>query len=259
MRIALAGTRGIPASYRQARYYAYWLLEPFDAIFRMINRLDKYPPIPLRRHVGCFGSFDGPGFEFVEYLKLLLGLKSEHRVWDIACGCGLLELALESAGWRGQLVGVDIHKPCITWARRSISKRIPSFQFVHANIYNEDYWPYGHLSTKEWFSIFGASDFDIAILKSLFTHMLPEELSVYLQQISARLSPGGKAILTFFILNEEQERLEQKNSIRFIAPSPDSVYAVKQLLVPTAAVAYTEAYLVEELVLQRKVATGQAE
>lgn len=233
--------------YRRTRNAAYWLLDPFDALFRNINRLGNYPPIHLRRHVSCLGSLDGRGYEFTAYLKLLLGLRAGQSLWDIGCGCGLLELALEHVGWRGRLIGVDIHKPSIRWAQRTISRRVPSFQFVHTDIYNPNYWSHGKESASEWFSGFTECDFDIVVAKSLFTHMLPEELDVYLRQINVRLKPTGKALLTFFMLNSEQEELQQSNQISFVKPHPGVAYAVRYVVAPTAAVAYEESYLIEHL------------
>lgn len=188
--------------YREMRALFYILLGPFDFLFRKINQLDKYPPIHLRRHAGCLGSMDGPGFEFAAYIRILLKLKAGHRLWDVGCGCGLLELAFERAGWKGSLIAVDIHKPSIEWAQRTISQREPNYRFIHADIYNPAYWPKGRKSANEWFSSFAERDFDSVVVKSLFTHMLPEELEIYLHQIGDRLKPTGKALLTFFLLNQ---------------------------------------------------------
>ena len=65
---------------------------------------------------------------------------------------------------------------------------------------------------------FVENEFDVAVAKSLFTHLLPEELDIYLRSIADRLRTGGKALLTFFILNEEQQRLAalDKNHMYFI-------------------------------------------
>ena len=113
--------------YRRMRYAAYCGFWPFDALFRKANRMSQYPPIHLRRHVGLLGSLQGAGLEFVAYLKLLVHLKAGDRLWDVGCGCGLLELALETVGWRGELIGTDIHRPSIRWAARSIGRRVPCF------------------------------------------------------------------------------------------------------------------------------------
>ncbi len=233
--------------YRGARAGAYRLLDPLDSLYRRWQGMGHYPPIRLRRHVSHLGSFDGPGYEFAAYLKLLLGLESHHRVWDVACGCGLLELALESAGWRGLLVGTDIHAPCIGWAERHISARVPNFEFIHSDIYNEDYWPAGRLSAREWFAGFDESDFDVVVAKSLFTHMFPDELDLYLEQLSKRLKPGGRGLLTFFLLNPEQRQLVRRNDIRFHPPDRGASHAVKYRFAPSVAVAYEQSELLLQL------------
>ena len=233
--------------YRHVRRLAYQAVNPFDALFRRINGLDRYPPIHLRRQVGCLGDIGGAGPEFVSYLKLLAGLTAGQSVWDVGCGCGFLELALEQAGWTGRLVGTDIHRPSIEWAQRTITRRQPDFRFVHADIRNDAYWPAGRLSATEWLSSFAERDFDIVVAKSLFTHMLPDELDIYLHAISMRLTATGKALITGFVLNPAQEALHASHQIRFIRPAPGSVYAVRHLDAPTAAVAYDEPYLTERL------------
>lgn len=233
--------------YRQARYYAYWAFEPLDALVRRVNHLEQYPPVRLRRHVSLLGTLDGQGFEYVSYLKLLTQLQPDAYLWDISCGCGLLELALETAQWPGRVLGTDIHKPSIQWAQRTITRRMPRYRFEHANIYNAAYWTAGTLSAAEWFKGFDGADFDVAIAKSLFTHMLPEELDLYLGQVAARLKPGGQALLTFFVLNERQAELRARNAFAFTRPTPGAVHAVRRLNAPTAAVAYDEAYVWSQL------------
>lgn len=233
--------------YRQARHLAYRAANPLDTLFRRINGLERYPPIHLRRQVGCLGDLSGAGPEFVVYLKLLTGLKAGQSVWDVGCGCGLLELALEQAGWKGRLVGTDIHRPSIEWAQRTIATRMPDVRFMHADIRNVAYWPSGKSSAREWLSGFDGRDFDRVVAKSLFTHMLPAELDLYFRAIATRLKPAGTALITCFVLNPDQERLRASNQITFTKPATDSVYAVRQLAAPTAAVAYDESYLIDRV------------
>jgi SAM-dependent methyltransferase len=216
-----------------------------------MNQLDRHPPIHLRRHAGCLGDLSGGAPEFVAYLKLLAGLTAGQRVWDVGCGCGFLELALEQSGWRGQLVATDIHRPSILWAQRSIGRRNPDFQFIHADIYNAAYWPQGRLSARDWLAGFGERDFDVVVAKSLCTHMLPDELDLYFAGISSRLNPTGRALLTFFILNPAQEALTASNQISFTKFEPGSAYAVRRLAAPTAAVAYEESDLLGRLARHR--------
>ncbi|MFO7871838.1 MAG: class I SAM-dependent methyltransferase [Kiritimatiellia bacterium] len=229
--------------YRSIRSVTYMALEPIDWTSRRLNGLRHYPPLWLKRHSGALGSPDGSATEFAAYLKLLLGLKSTHRLWDIGCGSGLLELALETGRFRGQVVATDIHRPSIRWAQKTISRRMPQFEFLHADIRNDAYWPKGHLTAEEWFAEFDGNDFDVVIAKSLFTHMLPDEMNLYLREIAHRLKDGGTALLSFFLLNPTQKKLEHRNDILFRKPDNETRYAVKYTAVPTAAVAYDERHI----------------
>jgi SAM-dependent methyltransferase len=194
-------------------------------------------------------GFNGPGYEFVAYLRLLAQLRDDNFVWDIGCGCGMLELALQELGWQGRLIGTDIHKPSIEWARKNIETRHNGYRFVHMDIYNAAYWRKGTLSAQEWLSRFDEGGFDVVVAKSLFTHVLTDELHVYLTGIVDRLRPGGRALLTFFILSEEQSRLAAsgKNHFSFVPYEKDGYCAVRNPLAPTAAVAYEQHYLLQSL------------
>jgi hypothetical protein len=243
MRNRQIGSVSVLRKLRNAAYAGLW---PLDRVFRKVNRLGNYPPIHLRRHASCLGSFDGHGMEFVAYLKLLAGLKDGGHLWDIGCGCGLLELALESCGWSGRVTGNDIHLPSIQWASRHITPRIPSNAFVHSDIFNEAYWPAGRLEAAKWFDTFDVSGFSAVIAKSLFTHMFPDEMGIYLAQVSQRLVPGGRGILTFFLLNERSLTAPFPR-ISFQKNNADDVFAVRNRHAPTAAVAYDESALMERI------------
>ncbi len=240
---------GLNALFRRLRTFAYKVLEPFDSLFLRANKMSTYPPIALRRYVSSLGFIDGSGQEHYVYLRLLADLKDDSRVLDMGCGCGLLELALEKNRWKGNLVGIDIYKPAIEWCVNSISKRVPSFQFIHADIYNPAYWRTGRYDVEAWLQKFEGSNFDCVIAKSLFTHMLPKEIGIYFSDISKRLRKGGRALLTFFLLNVEQERLQStgSSSIFFRRPKIDDIYAVRNAKAPTSAVAYDESFIVDLL------------
>jgi len=231
---------------RSLRGAGYRALTPLDYAFRVMSQLRQYPPLHLRRHVGGMSAgFNGPGYEFVAYLRLLAGLRAGDSLWDLACGCGMLELALEDLGWRGKLTGTDISKPCIDWAQKNIGSRVAEHKFIQMDIYNEAYNLGGKLTTEAWLDSFDNNKFDFVVAKSLFTHVLPDEQIVYLKGIADRLNPGGKALLTFFVLSEDQARLAASgaNRMSFQTYEADARCAVYRPIAPQAAVAYSEKYL----------------
>lgn len=233
---------------RSGRSVVYRSLAPLDYAFRVMNQLEPYPPLHLRRHVGGMSAgLNGPGYELAAYLRLLAQLRNGDRLWDVGCGCGMLELALQDLGWEGRLIGTDIHKPCIDWAHGHIGTRFPGHTFFHMDIYNAAYWRRGRSSAQQWLDSFEESGFDVVVAKSLFTHVLPDELTVYLGGIADRLKPRGKALMTFFISSEEQKRLAAsgKNRLSFQPYSEEGRCAVRNPLAPTAAVAYQQDFLIE--------------
>jgi len=40
------------------------------------------------------------------------------------------------------------------------SERLPSFKFIHSDIYNSAYWRSGHYDAQSWFKQFDETDFD---------------------------------------------------------------------------------------------------
>jgi SAM-dependent methyltransferase len=49
-------------------------------------------------------------------------------------------------------------------------------------------------------------NFSIVLLKSVFTHMLPGDMRHYLCEVGQVLRPGGRAVITYFLLNGESRR-----------------------------------------------------
>jgi SAM-dependent methyltransferase len=242
----------------RGRQWAYILLEPLDSLWRLINHMQKYPPIRLRRHAGRLGTMDGPGCEFAVLLKLLVGLKPGQKIWDLGCGCGLLEVALEECGWQGEVIGTDIHLPSIKWARRNLSARRPSWRFLHADIYHKAYWPKGRMNVHLWLNTFAEKEFNLIIAKSFFTHVLPDEFDAYLSAVSQRLASRGIALLTFFILDgpPDSRVTIRPPAIRFTPAGGEQDYAVKHPASPSSAVAYGQAYLLKKLKEHRLTLCG---
>ena len=220
---------------RRLRDAAYRAVSPIDALLHL-GRRRPFPPLHLRRHVGDVRfAPDGPAAEFAGHLRKLAGLRDGDALWDLGCGCGLLALALRDAGWTGRYVGTDIHRPSVDWARRKIL--LDGHRFLHMDVRNAAYWPRGTLRAGEWAGTFVERDFDVAIAKSFFTHVLPDERDVYLAAIADRLKSGGRALLTFFVLPEAPVG---RPEIEF---RPDAIdggarCSVRTPLAPTAAVAY---------------------
>jgi len=186
---------------RSEREMVQMVAEPIDWVGRMLNNKRGYPPLWIRQKVGDLSDFEGSGGEYISYLKLLGGLEPGDRLLDIGCGCGLICLdvteqgsILKYLGNSGRYVGVDIDGELIRWCNRNIGKRYPTSQFklVPSNFYTS---PSDYLASYT---------FNVILCKSLFTHLLLEEVEGYLELVRDRLVSGGRCLSTWFLLKGKE-------------------------------------------------------
>ncbi len=125
---------------------------------------------------------------------------------DVGCGNGSVARYLtEYLTDGGSYDGLDIHGAAITWLQNHYTA-YPQFRFTHADVYNKMYNAAGQHPASEYRFPFEDSTFDVLLLKSVFTHMLPGDLQNYLKELSRVLKPGGRAVITYFLLNDESLR-----------------------------------------------------
>jgi len=178
-------------------------LQVQDAVDFILMRRD--PLIPPRRlnFVGA-GDFKTVGEEFFRYFVDLGGLKPTDSVLDVGCGIGRMAVPLTRyLNDSGRYEGFDIVARGIAWCNANIAGRFPAFHFTHSNVFNGNYNPGGTIPASEYVFPYASRSFDFVFLTSVFTHMLPSDLEHYLSEISRVTKPGGRCLLTFFVLNKE--------------------------------------------------------
>ena len=229
---------------RAARHLALLALSPLDYFSRILKDKKDLPPLHLRRYVGPLESFESSGAEFMNYLRVLAELRPEELVLDIGCGCGQMALQLEKyLGEEGSYVGVDIHRPSIRWCRKNISSRRSTFHFAHIDVRNLAYNPGGTCRAETYQFPFDEGSFDLVLLKSVFTHMRPSEVSNYLREVSRLLKSNGRCLATFFLLNAEQARLAAEGANEIAFKYGEGVWRYRLEQSPESAVAYDEGYV----------------
>jgi SAM-dependent methyltransferase len=219
-------------------------LGPVDYLKRAMTGKTDLPPLHLRRYVGPLQSFESSGAEFMSYLRELAGLQSDKRVLDVGCGCGQMALHLKDyLNEKGSYVGVDIHRPSINWCQKKIAHRHNNFHFAHIDVRNLAYNPNGTQSAAAYRFPFADRSFDLILLKSVFTHMRPPDVSHYLEEVSRLLKNDGRCLATFFLLNDEQATLAQQgaNALAFKYGEDDWRYVHEHS--PESAIAYDETFV----------------
>lgn len=187
------------------RYKVYYLLDWLDVVFG--KRREMMPPRSLLKFGGYERNAES-GKNFVSFFIDKRDFKKTDTVLDIGCGVGLVAIpVLKYLNELGKYEGVDIIKESIDWCNKNIATKFPNARFIHADIFNASYNPRGAILGKEYRLPYESESFDFIWLKSIFTHMKPDEVNNYLSEISRVLKGAGKCLITWFILDEESRRL----------------------------------------------------
>ena len=216
---------------RGARTTALRTLGPFDFVARALSGRRHLPPLWLRRHAGPVSKFETSANETAALIHQMALLRPGDRVLDIGCGPGAMALELaRRLGPQGRYVGFDVHQSSIRWCRRRFAGDL-RLRFEVADVST----PYSPRSGGRPEAIrFPAEEgsVDLAIAKSIFTHLLEAEAARYLGEIRRVLAPGRAAFVTAFLF--------EKTGATPLFPRPDGLAAVRwrSRARPRAAVAY---------------------
>ncbi len=122
------------------------------------------------------------------------------QILDVGCGAGRLAIGLLSRfGAAQHYRGVDISKPSIDWCNAHIARRQPGFQFIRIDVHNPRYNLSNSTIDSTFHLPFAEHEFDIIYLYSVFSHMLADDVRVYLREFDRVLKPSGAIFLTGFI------------------------------------------------------------
>jgi ubiquinone/menaquinone biosynthesis C-methylase UbiE len=209
----------------------------------VFRRDPLFPPSSL--HSVGDGDYAATGEEFFSYFREFTGLKPHERVLDVGCGTGRMARPLTRYLTGGSYDGLDIVAQSIKWCQKTYSSRFPNFHFHFSDIYNKMYNPNGTSLASEYRFPFADSSFDLVFLTSVFTHMLPPDLDNYLSEITRVLKPGGRCLITYFLLNAVSLKSIEENASAISFKDELGGYRVSNLEVPEAAVAFDESRIRE--------------
>jgi SAM-dependent methyltransferase len=187
------------------------LADILESGYRRLARLEALPPLHLRAHVGRLEDYERVPEEFIAYLKLLCGLTMEDHLLDVGCGSGRFARHLLAAPhlFPGKYRGFDVDRKSIAWAKEHITANHANFEFSHVDMLNTVYSPHGTVRPENYTFEYANNEFDVAFAISVFTHLLPDTTINYMKEIARVLRPGGKVLMTFFLLDEYPEKLNK--------------------------------------------------
>ncbi len=235
-----------------ARYIPQPIKPPLRSLFFAVadlidalpgNRDRLSPPRYIREYIGD-GDFDETGQRFLHYHVDLANLRADETVLDVGCGIGRMAVAL--TGYlkeTGRYEGFDIVKRGIVWCKRHIARKHPNFRFSHSDVYNKAFNPTGKVTAAEYRFPYSAASFDYVFVYSVFTHMVRRDLENYTTEIARVLKPGGRCLITYFLLNEESlSSIENQTSAIDFKPYSKESRSIS-LETPEFAIAYDERFI----------------
>lgn len=208
------------------------------------------PPKELRVRVGPFDDADvflASGHQTVELAKRMTRVSSSSDILDIGCGCGRFALAVADILEDGTYVGLDPDREHINWCNETIASRNGRFRFYHLDIDAPPYNERGRVRPEEVeLPVSGA--FDIVILSSVLTHMMPTAITHYLLKLSGLLESDGQCLLSALLLNDEAKQAirEGRTDFKFVHALGSCCWALDREN-PLEGVAMEEEWFLERL------------
>lgn len=127
------------------------------------------------------------------------GYSEGQKLLDIGCGFGRLAIGFLIQPKHVSYLGLDVNKFAVDWCQRHIEKQHEGFYFMHLNVRNERYYAEGQAIDSNFRFPIADQEFDIAYLYSVFSHMVSEDIGVYLRDLQRILKPEGHLFFTAFV------------------------------------------------------------
>jgi SAM-dependent methyltransferase len=134
-------------------------------------------------------------------LRVYGRIRMNSRVLEIGCGLGRTAFPLRYILLNGKYEGFEICKYKVDFLQEHFTLAHPNFRFIWADIHNTYYNPGGEVAAENYFFPYSPGTFDIVYAASVFTHMLPDITENYFKQTARVLKKEGRAVFSFFILD----------------------------------------------------------
>jgi len=140
---------------------------------------------------------------FQTLLCLHLEKQVDNLILDVGCGTGLMGIAAEPfLGEAGKYVGLDVIRHYRQfWTQHY---RSPRFEFIHFDAHNAAYAGDQERQRPAW--PLPSDQFDMVTALSVWTHLNEADATFYFNEVARVLKPGGKALITFFLLDVTYQR-----------------------------------------------------
>jgi SAM-dependent methyltransferase len=186
------------------------LISAEDALGNLKRKGIPFPPQQLMFMPESHTQMLHHGFLMLAPIDRFGLYHDDSKILDIGCGYRRLAYALLAREWKGSYIGYDILKPHIEWLiNQLLPHLLPGSGFTHIDIANSRYRP-GQNATKAREAALPSPPFqpDLITLYSVFTHLYPDDITNYLQQIYKIMGLDTRIACTWFFRTTDMIQLE---------------------------------------------------
>lgn len=215
----------------------------------MWKEFRRLPPNHMRIRIGVGNRFFSNQMNhlvaaegFWLYWMSAGAVNHQSTIVDIGCGCGRFAHHLRDSNFQGRAFcgryyGIDVDQEMLEWCRRNFDAE--RFEFFHSTDASKSYKQDGTGST---FNLpIPDGSVDLVFSTSLYTHLLEPEMRNYSEEAVRILKPGASMSMSFFCLDYPPPTYGGRHTFSHRIGNA----AVESLKVPEAAVAYTEAFMLQ--------------
>lgn len=230
------------------RLWRFSVCAPLDILDSLAGRRDPLTPPRRLMFAGAVDPivYRKNGESFVKMLRNLDLVHPGAAILDVGSGIGEKAAALTRyLNEKGSYEGIEIVKMGVDWCRTNVTSRFTNFRFQRIDVYNKYYNPRGKTQARDYRFPCESGRFDLVIVNSVFTHMLPDEVENYLGQIARVLRPGGRCIATYFLLEPESLSLIEEGRSVYNFKFDCGQYRTTSLRAPEEAIALDREYVLD--------------
>jgi SAM-dependent methyltransferase len=219
-------------------------LAPVDLADRLLGR--HHPGLPPKAHIFTGGvvDFAASGRSTLQTICSVTGVNPSSHILDVGCGIGRLAIAMpDFLDANGGYEGFDIVPEGIEWCKQHIVGPHDNIHFTLADVYNKEYNPKGSRQPADYQFPYEDETFDVAVLLSVFTHMLPIDVDRYVGEIARVLKKNGRICASYYIIRPESLRLMTSGRGFMFFKYNLGSHWIQSKRVPELGVAYDERYI----------------
>lgn len=144
------------------------------------------------------------GAEQSSLLRILGCVDDSSHVLEIGCGFGRLAFALRRVLTNGSYIGLDVVAQKIDFLRERMTPSYPAFHFEWTDVSSDFYHPLGEVQPQATSFPCPSEWADAIVAMSVFTHLLPDAIRRYLEEMGRTLKRGGRCLLSVCLLDYYQ-------------------------------------------------------